>query len=79
MRINSNLSGMLAAQMQINETTHNLSTIAQAVGDPEHMEATENIVNTMTEQIPQIIAYEMNAKGIQIQEATINTLLNLKA
>ncbi|RXK07810.1 hypothetical protein [Halarcobacter bivalviorum] len=79
MRIDNNLNGMMAAQMQINESAQTLATIAETVGDPEHMEVTDDIINAIVGQIPQIIAYEVNAKGIEMQQAAADTLLNLKA
>lgn len=79
MRIDNNLNGMLAAQMQVNETAQTLSTIAQTVGDPENMEVTADIIDAIAGQIPQVIAYEASAKGIEMQQAVADTLLNLKA
>jgi len=79
MRIDNNLNGMLAAQMQVNETAQTLSTIAQTVGDPQNMEVTADIIDAIAGQIPQVIAYEASAKGIEMQQAVADTLLNLKA
>ncbi|RXJ89231.1 hypothetical protein CRV01_11495 [Arcobacter sp. CECT 8983] len=79
MRIDNNLNGMLAAQMQVNDTAQKLSTIAQVVGDPENMEVTADMIDAIAGNIPQIIAYEASAKGIEMQQAVADTLLNLKA
>ena len=79
MRVDNNLDGMLAAQMQVNQTAQNLAQIANVVGDPEHQEVTQDLIDTIAGQIPQVISYEANAKGIETQQAVADTLLNLKA
>lgn len=79
MTISNNLGGMLAAQMQIEQSAQNLASVANTVGEPENMEATADIIDNITGQIPQIIAYEANAQGIEVQQAVMETLLDIKA
>ncbi|RXK14271.1 hypothetical protein CP965_02140 [Halarcobacter mediterraneus] len=79
MRIDNNLNGMLAAQMQVNESAQNIATVANVTGDSENMEATADIIDSLVNYIPQVIAYEANAEGIKTQQAVADTLLDLKA
>ncbi len=79
MEINSHINSMLSSQMQINQSASNLAQVADAIGDPEFSEATQDIVDAMLEQVPEVIAYEANAKGIEMQGAALDTLLNLYA
>jgi len=79
MQINNNLNGMLAAQMQVDQSVQNLAQVANVVGDPEFQEVSQDLINSIVGQIPQVISYEANAKGIQTQQAVADILLNLKA
>ena len=79
MRIDNNLDGMLAAQMQINQSAQNLAQVANTIGDPEFQEVTQDLIDTIAGQIPQTISYEANAKGIETQQAVADVLLDLKA
>lgn len=79
MNISNNLEGMLSAQMQINQSAQTLATVANTVGDPALQEVTQDMVDAIAGQIPQIISYEANAKGIETQQAVADVLLNLKA
>lgn len=75
----TSLNGMLAAQMQINQSAQVLADIANTVGDPQNQEVTQDVVDAIVNQIPQTISYEANAKGIETQNAVADTILNLKA
>ena len=79
MRIDNNLNGMLAAQMQVNQTAKNVADVAIAVGDPAFKEASQDIINSLVEQIPNVVAYEANAQGIKMQNEVSDMLLNIKA
>lgn len=79
MTINNNLEGMLSAQMQVNQTAQNLAQVANTVGDPELQEVTQDLVDSIVGQIPNVIAYKANAEGIETQNAVSDVLLNLKA
>lgn len=79
MRIDNNLEGMLAAQMQINQSAQNLANVANSVGDPENQEVTQDLIDSIVGQIPQVVSYEVNAKGIETQNEVSDILLNIKA
>lgn len=75
----TSLNGMLAAQNQINQSAQVLADVANSVGDPQNMEVTQDVIDAIVGQIPQIISYEANAKGIETQSAVLDTLLDIKA
>lgn len=79
MRVDNNLSGMLAAQMQINQYAQNIASVANTVGNPEFSEVSQDLIDSIVGQIPETISYEANAKGIETQQAVADTLLNIKA
>ncbi len=79
MQVDNHLGSMLASQMQVSQSASNIARAANAIGDPEFSEAAQDIVSSMVEQIPQVIAYEVNAQGIKMQEAALGTLLDIKA
>ncbi len=79
MQVNNNLGAMIASQMQIDQSASNLAQVANAIGDPEFQEVTQDLVDAIAGQIPEIIAYEVNAKGIEMQGAALDTLLNIHA
>ncbi|MGB6329323.1 MAG: hypothetical protein WBF48_10380 [Halarcobacter sp.] len=82
MRIDNNLGGldgMLAAQMQINQSAQNLANIANTIGEPQNQEVTQDLINSIVGQIPEIISYKANAQGIETQNAVSDILLNIKA
>lgn len=76
---NNNLGSMVAAQMQVNEMASNLADVANVVGDPQNQEVTQDLIDNIVGQIPQVISYEANAQGIKTQQAVSDVLLNLKA
>lgn len=79
MNISNNLDGMLSAQMQVNQSAQALAQVANTVGDPEIQEVTQDMIDAIAGQIPQVISYEANAKGIETQQAVADVLLDLKA
>ncbi|OCL86543.1 hypothetical protein [Arcobacter porcinus] len=79
MRIDNNLNAMLSASLQIQEHASNIAQVANVTAEPEFQEAASDIVSSMVEQIPEVIAYSANAKSIEIQEITMQRLLDIKA
>lgn len=79
MRVENSLNGMLAAQMQINQNAQNIADVASVVGAPELQEVSQELIDSIVGQIPQVIAYEANANGIKTQDAVMESLLNIKA
>lgn len=78
MRIDNNQNAMLAAQMQVNQNAQTVASSATKAVSEESV-SDSSFTNAMLDQIPQVIAYEANAKGIQTQEAVMQTLLDIKA
>lgn len=76
---NLNLAGMLAVQMEVNQMAQNIAQVANNVGDPEFQGASTDIINSLVQQTPQVISYSANAQGITTQQATLDTLLDIKA
>lgn len=79
MRIDNNLNSMLTSQLEINKMASNLAQVANTVGDPQNQEVTQDLIDSIVGQIPEIISYEANAKGIQTQQAVGDVVLDLKA
>ena len=79
MRIDNNLNAMLGAGLQIQEQASNIAQVANTTADPQFQDAAKDITSAMVEQIPEIIAYSANAKSIEIQSATMDRILDLKA
>jgi flagellar hook protein FlgE len=79
MRIDNNLNAMVSSQLQVNEMAEKLADVANVTADPQFQEVTTDLINAIVGQIPEIIAYSANAKGIETQNATADTLLNIKA
>ncbi|OCL96085.1 hypothetical protein [Aliarcobacter thereius] len=79
MRIDNNLNAMLSASLQIQEQASNIAQVANVTAQPEFQEADSDIVSSMIEQIPEVIAYSANAKSIEVQKVFMQRLLDLKA
>ena len=79
MRIDNNLDGMLAAQTQVQQLSQNLAEVANVTGDPEFQEVTQDLIDSIVGQIPEVISYKANAEGIETQNAVSDVLLNIKA
>lgn len=76
---NNNLNAMVASQVQVNEMATNLANVANIVGDPALQEVSQELIDSIVGQIPEVIAYQANAQGIITQQAVSDTLLNIKA
>ena len=76
---NNSLNGMLAAQAQVTQTASNLAQVANITGDPATQEVTADFINSIVNQIPQVIAYEANAQGFITQQQVTDSLLDIKA
>ena len=79
MRIDNNIHAMTASAVQIDKLASNLADVANTVGDPENQEVTQDLIDSIVGQIPEVISYEANAKGIETQNAVADVLLNIKA
>lgn len=76
---NNNLNAMVASQMQVNEMAQNLAEVANITGDAATQEVTQEFIDSIVGQIPEVIAYQANAQGIVTEQAVTDTLLNIKA
>lgn len=79
MTINNNLSSMLSIQMEVNKMAQNIAQVSNIVGDPEIQQVGADIVDSLVQQTPQVIAYQANAQGIVTQQEVTDTLLDIKA
>ncbi|WP_072680576.1 hypothetical protein [Arcobacter sp. LA11] len=79
MRIDNNIHAMTASAVQIDKLATNLADVANTVGEPENQEVTQDLIDSIVGQIPEVISYEANAKGIETQNAVADVLLNIKA
>ena len=79
MEINNNLNAMLSSQMQITENASKIAEVANVVGDPQLQEVSQDLIDTIVGQIPEMIAYQANAQGVEMQAAVLDTLLDIKA
>lgn len=79
MRIDNNLNAMTASAVQIDKLASNLADISNTVADPQNQEVTQDLIDLIIGQIPEVISYEANAEGIKTQQAVADVLLNIKA
>lgn len=79
MRIDNNLSAMLGASLQIQDSVANIAEVSKTVEDSQFSEFADDFAQEIVEQIPQIIAYSANAKSIEVQEVAMGTLLDIRA
>lgn len=79
MMINNNLNSMLASELQISDMASKMTQISEVVSDPQFQEVTADLIDSIVGQIPEVISYQANAKGIQTQNAVSDMLLNIKA
>ncbi|RXK00893.1 hypothetical protein CRU98_00145 [Arcobacter sp. CECT 8986] len=78
-QMSNNLNAMVATQMQVNESAQTIANVANAVGDPQNQEVSQDLIDAIVSQIPNTIAYSANANAIQTQQETSSMLLNIKA
>lgn len=79
MRIENNLNAMLSSQLQVNQMATNLAQVSSSVGDSGFQEVTQDLIDSIVGQIPEVVSYQANAKGIETQNAVSDMLLNIKA
>lgn len=78
MRIDNNINAMTASAVQLDNLASNLAEISNTVGDPQNQEVTQELIDSIVGQIPEVISYEANAEGIKTQQAVADILLNIK-
>ena len=79
MTVNNNLNSMLASELQISDLASKMTQIADVVADPQFQEVTADLIDSIVGQIPEVISYQVNAQGVQTQNAVSDVLLNIKA
>ncbi len=79
MRIDNNINAMTASAVQVDKLASNLADVANTVGDPQNQEVTQDLIDSIVGQIPEVISYQANAEGIKTQNAVADVLLNIKA
>jgi len=79
MQINNNIEAMVSAQMQIADKVTKIADVANVVADPALQEVSQDLIDAIAGQIPEIISYQANAEGIKTQDAVTDILLNIKA
>ncbi len=79
MQINNNIEAMVSAQVQIADKVSRIADVANVVGDPALQEVSQDLIDAIAGQIPEIISYQANAEGIKTQDAVTDILLNIKA
>jgi len=79
MRIDNNLNSMVSSQVQINDMASKIADVTNVVSDPQNQEVTQDLIDSIVGQIPEVISYEANAQGIKTQQAVSDVLLNIKA
>ena len=79
MQVNNNLNALATLQLKLNESAQNIATVSNVVGDPQNQEVTQDLIDSIVEQIPTVISYEANANAIKTQNAVHDVLLDLKA
>ena len=79
MRIDNNLNSMVSSQVQINDMASKIADVSNIISDPQNQEVTQDLIDSIVNQIPEIISYEANAQGIKTQQAVSDVLLNIKA
>jgi len=79
MQVNNNLNAMNNLELKLNGLAQNIASVADVSGDTKNQEVTDDLINSIVEQIPTVIAYEANANAIKTQNAVHDVLLDLKA
>lgn len=79
MNIENNLNAMVSSELQINQIASNMANVANTISEPEFQEVTQDLIDSIVGQIPEVISYSANAKSIETQNATSDMLLNIRA
>ena len=79
MNISNNLNSMHIQEMKMNSLAKNIAETANFIEDPELQEISQNLIDSITEQIPTQIAYEVQGNAIKTQDEIFASLINIKA
>lgn len=79
MQVSNNIDAMVASQVQIADKVSKIADVANVVNDPALQEVSQELIDAIAGQIPEVISYQANAEGIKTQDAVADVLLNIKA
>jgi len=80
MRIDSGFSNLIDNVLKVQEQAKDIVQIANSITSNSNSSINAvDVLNTMIEQVPEIISYSVLEKNIEIQEVAIQKLLDIKA
>lgn len=79
MTIDNNLNAMISSELKLNEMASNIAQVSNTMGAPEIQEVNTDLIDSIVNQIPEVISYSANANSIKTQNAVSDILLNIKA
>ncbi len=79
MEINNNINAMRLEEVKLNDSAKNIANPSNYVNEPETQEVNQDLIDSITAQIPIPIAYEANGTSIKVQDEVFASLLNIKA
>lgn len=79
MEINNNISAMRLQEVKLNDSAKNIANPKNYINDSQSQEVTQDLIDSITAQIPIPIAYEANGTSIKVQDEVFASLLNIKA
>lgn len=79
MNINNNLNSMHLEINKLNQLAKNINESTQMIDDPELNEITQNLIDSIAQQIPTQISYSANGSAITTQNEVLGSTINIKA
>lgn len=79
MNISNNLSTMHIQEMKMNSLAKSIAETANFIEDPELQEISQSLIDSITQQIPTQIAYEVQGSAIKTQDEIFASTINIKA
>ncbi|WP_428022956.1 hypothetical protein [Arcobacter sp.] len=79
MQINSNLNAMRLEEIKLNDSAKNIANPKNYINEPQSQEVTQDLIDSITAQIPIPIAYEANGTSVKVQDEIFASLINIKA
>ena len=79
MQIQSNISALAQEENNLLLNAQKLAHVSQVIADPALQEVSNELIQSISNRIPIIIAYEANAGVIKVQDEVLERLLDIKA
>lgn len=79
MKIDNNLNAMISGEFQMNQMMSNIAQVSNVHSNTQTQEVSQELIDSIVGQIPQVVSYEANANSIKTQNEVSDMLLNLKA